>query len=50
MLRLHVVLNSADGEEILRQPDLAVLTGRAGRDQVLDLSGEYRPSTRVSNH
>lgn len=29
MLRLHVVLNSPDGVEVLRQPDLAVLTGKA---------------------
>ena len=48
MLRLHVVLNSPDGEEVLRQTDLAVLTGKAGQQQVLDLSGEPRTSSRVS--
>jgi len=41
MLRLHVVL-SADSEADSRQPDLAVLTGKAGRDQGGDSPSETR--------
>lgn len=41
MLRLHVVL-SADSEADSRQPDLAVLTSKAGRDQGGDSSTETR--------
>jgi hypothetical protein len=51
MLRLHVVLNSSDGDEMLRQPDLAVLTGKAAgsREQAMDiLMAEHRTSGRVS--
>jgi hypothetical protein len=45
MLRLHVVLNSPDGVEVLRQPDLAVLTGKATMTHALE---DTRPASRVS--